>query len=576
MVKRSAIALLLAASMLAGCSGSDPADSADLVLRGGQILTMSSDSSQATAMAVREGRILAVGSDAEIARLIDAKTQVIDLAGRAVLPGFIDTHIHSAEGSLEFGKCQLDDAPLAPADIAARVRACDVEDRKQHPQPGRWLEVIGLNPSGLVMTAKSLDAMVADRPLILRGSDYHTAWVNSQAMVAAHIGRDTPNPPGGIIERDSAGNATGFLKDPPAISLALKAIPKLSEDERLQRLTQAQAMHSSHGITSIVEPKAGEEELALYAEQIRRGTPPLNIHAMLLSDISDKPETYERLANLRARYQGKSPWLVIGAVKVLPDGAIEYPTQTAAMLEPYRDTAGKPTANRGERYFDPAEFARFVTRIEQMGFRLHVHSIGDYTTRAALDAIAAARAANGAGDRRHAITHLQAVDPTDFPRFRELGVIANMQLLWAVADDYTVKAVKPFVSERTFRYMYPARSLVDAGATLTGSSDWPVSTDDPLQAMRHAMTRRVAPDAPVLEPAERVDLPTILAAYTRNAAFAINAEKNLGTLEAGKVADIVVLNRAINLPSSAGSSDGLDGVVVDMTFSHGRRVFERR
>lgn len=149
-------------------------------------------------------------------------------------------------------------------------------------------------------------------------------------------------------------------------------------------------------------------------------------------------------------------------------------------------------------------------------------------------------------------------------------MIANMQLLWAVADDYTVKAVKPFVSAETFRYMYPARSLVDAGAMLVGSSDWPVSTDDPLAAMRHAITRRVSADAPVLEPAERIDLPIILAAYTRNAAFALGAENEIGTLEPKKVADIVVLNRALALPH-----DDLERLAVERTLSHGKLTYIR-
>ncbi|WP_374596413.1 amidohydrolase [Sphingosinicella sp.] len=568
--RSGAAAGVLLALALASCAPDRDADVADLVLTGGQVLTMTADDGRAEAVAVRDGRILAVGTAAEIAELTGPGTRVINLEGRAVLPGFIDTHIHSAEGSLEFGKCKLDDSVLSRAELTQRVRACDAEDRVRNAGPGRWLEVLGINPSGLVLAARDLDAMVGDRPLVLRGSDYHTAWANSRALAAAGITRDTRDPAGGVIERDAAGNPTGFLKDPPAIALVLGAIPKPSADERLDLLTQAQAMHSRHGITTIFEPKAGEEELALYEKQIARKLPPLNIHVGLVSDIRDTSDTYKRLADLRTRFGSKSPRLVIDSVKVLPDGAIEYPTQTAAMLEPYLDTAGKPTRNRGERYFDPQEFARFVARVEKMGFRLHVHAIGDYTTRASLDAIAAARRANGAGDRRHAITHLQAISPTDIPRFRELGVIANMQLLWAVADDYTVKAVKPFVSAETFRYMYPARSLVDAGAMLVGSSDWPVSTDDPLAAMRHAMTRSVAADAPVLEPAERIDLPVILAAYTRNAAFALGAERELGTLEQGKVADIVVLSRALALPQ-----DDLADLVVDMTFSHGKAAHVR-
>ncbi len=561
----AAITCILA---LASCGASNEPASADLVLKGGQILTMTADDQRAESIAVRDGRILAVGSEADIAKMIGPNTRVIDLKGRAVLPGLIDTHIHSAEGSLEFGKCKLDDVVLAPDALAKRVQACDTEDRARHPEAGRWLEVLGINPSGLVLTAKDLDAVVSDRPLILRGSDYHTAWANTRALAVAGITRETPNPVGGVIDRDAAGNATGFLKDPPAIGLVLRAIPKPSQEERLALLEQAQAMHSRHGITTIFEPKAGEEDLSLYEAQFTRKLPPLNIHAALVSDIEDKSDTYTRLADLRKRFNGKSPRLVIDSVKVLPDGAIEYPTQTAAMLEPYRDTSGKPTRNKGERYFDPQEFARFATRIEKMGFRLHIHAIGDYTTRASLDAIAAARTANGAGDRRHTITHLQAVSPKDIARFRDLGVIANMQLLWAVADDYTVKAVKPYVSAETFRYMYPARSFVDAGVTLVGSSDWPVSTDEPLAAMRHAMTRRVSADAPVLEPAERVDLTTALAAYTRNAAFALGAERELGTLEPGKVADIVVLNRALRP-----DGEELEGAAVDMTLSHGNVVY---
>lgn len=278
----------------------------------------------------------------------------------------------------------------------------------------------------------------------------------------------------------------------------------------------------------------------------------MRVRATLRSDIVDSEAEYQRLIGIRNHFKGH-PLVRADAVKIFSDGVIEYPTQTAAMIQPYLDGNGKATDNYGGRYFAQDVLNRYVTRLDKEDFTVHVHSIGDFTTHAVLDAFQAAQTANGVRDNRHQIAHLQIVDPADFPRFAKLGVFANMQLFWAMPDIYSMDAVAPYISPERHRYMYPAGSLKAAGATLVGGSDWPVDAlpgdpmpNTPLSASQVAITRaNPYADDPhvgeVLHLEETVTLDDMLAAYTINAARALHQEATTGSIEVGKLADLVVL-----------------------------------
>ncbi|MFO1336733.1 MAG: amidohydrolase [Burkholderiaceae bacterium] len=580
--RRAGLALAVAASALAGCLGwdHDRPEPATLVLRGGQVRTMDANNSTATAVAVRGARIVAVGSDKDVQDYIGPDTQVVELAGKTLLPGFIDGHIHPAMGGERLAQCSVDGVALSVDEIVAYALG-DCLPNEQQPVPdGKWVEIANVNPTNFVATAADLDRISATRPVALHGIDGHTEWVNSKALQLAGITRDTADPPGGQIERDGSGNPTGFLKD-AAQGLVDSVIPPLTLDERVALAQQALDLVRSKGITTVQDAWTSGSALEVYEAMETAGTLKMRVRAALMSDIVDDEAEYQRLLGLRARY-ASHPLIKADAVKIFSDGVIEYPTQTAAMIKPYLDGNGHATDNYGGRYFDQAVLDRYVARLDKEGFTIHTHSIGDYTTHAVLDALAAARQANGAADNRHQIAHLQIVDPADFPRFAALGVAANMQLFWAMPDEYTIDAVEPYILPETHRYMYPAGSLKAAGATLVGGSDWPVDAmpgdpmpNTPLSATQIAVTRTFPfPDTPysgqTLHAEEVVAVGDMIAAYTINAARALRMEAQVGSIEVGKLADFVVLDRD---PYTA-PSDQIMQIGVVQTFFAGQVVYD--
>lgn len=541
---------------LAGCLDwdSDRPEPATLVLRGGQVRTMDADRRVVSAVAVRGNRIVAVGSDAEIGEYVGVHTQVVELNGRTVLPGFIDAHVHPALGGERLAQCSVGGESLSVEQMIEFAQTVCLAGEPQPVPEGKWLEIANVNPVNFVATAADLDRISSTRPVALHGIDGHTEWVNTKALQLASITAETPDPPGGEIERDANGQPTGFLKD-AAQGLVDSIIPPLTLDEKVALAADALAMLRAKGITTVQDAWVSEGTLEVYEALAAAGNLNMRVRASLMSDIVDDEAEYQRLLGLRAKY-ATHPLIQADAVKIFSDGVIEYPTQTAAMIKPYLDGNGHATTNYGGRYFEQAVLNAYVTRLDKEGFTVHTHSIGDYTTRATLDAIQAARQANGtagAEANRHQITHLQIVDPADIPRFGALGVVANMQLFWAEPNEWSMDAVEPYLLPETHRYMYPAGSLRAAGATLVGASDWPVDAlpDDPmpntpLASMQTGATRTNAtPGSPylgqVLHGEEVVPVADMLAAYTANAARALRLEAKVGSIEVGKRADMVVL-----------------------------------
>jgi predicted amidohydrolase YtcJ len=294
--------------------------------------------------------------------------------------------------------------------------------------------------------------------------------------------------------------------------------------------------------------------------------------AIYIADPSDdSDEAVARLVAASKAGDANPDFLHSGVVKVFADGVMEYPAQTAALLEPYLDKDGKPTNHAGELYFDPQRFASLVTKLDAAGLAVHIHAIGDRAVRASLDAFAAARAANGDKDNRHQIAHLQLVDPADFPRFKELGVLADFQLEWAKREPATEGPLEPCLGPERYRYLYPAGSLHRAGATIIGGSDWDVSSYNPFRAFQTAVTRAGGKGQRPLNIDERIPLATAIDAYTINAAYAMKQDKTTGSLEAGKRADLVVLDRDIltidpeNIQDTKVLATYLDGRLVHST-----------
>ena len=555
------------AAMLSHAAMAAPEAPADIALLHGLIHTQDAGRSVAQALALRGNTIVAVGTDRAIAALIGPRTRTVDLHGRVVLPGIIDAHTHPAESAQDSGKCDLGDRALAVAAIEAKVAQCLAATPGD---PAGWFEVVQVNPSEITLTLRDLDSMLAGRPLILSGSDGHTVWANSAALEAAHIGTATKDPHGGRIERDPTGKPTGTLRD-NAADLVLAAVPARSLDEEASRLARALDEMRAIGITSVQDASVDEHLMRIYKRLYDLHHLDMRVRGCFhLTDLTQPAATLiDQASAFRARWAIDPDYLRADAVKIFADGVVEYPSQTAALLEPYLDGHGHPTRNRGPSYFSQDNLNRIVSTADAADLTVHVHAIGDRAVRSALDAFAYSRQHNGARDGRDQIAHLELIDPADFPRFKELGVIANFQLLWAERDEYIVKATLPYIGPERSRHLYPARSLRDAGALLAGGSDWSVSSFNAFWAMERAITRAESRGKPPLLPEESITLQDAVDAYTINAAFALKQERITGSLEPGKRGDLIVLDRDV----FAIDPHDLHETRVLATYLDGRQVF---
>ncbi len=509
---------------------------ADLVLRNGEIFTMDAARSWASAIAIRGEGIAYVGVDAGVEKFISPQTRVIDLQGKMALPGFHDSHVHPVSGGIELGQCNLNGSTSA-AEVFQKIRDYAVAnpDKKWIVGGGWDLPIFpNANPH-----KNQLDELVADRPAFFSAADGHSAWANSRALEVAGITKDTPDPTGGRIERDpKSGEPSGTLRE-MATDLVSKHLPELTAEDYLQGARRGLEMANRFGITSLIEASATDKILEAYAELDRRGELTVRVLASIYVDPAKGEAQVDSLIAKRRRFQGKN--LRANAVKIFADGVIE--AQTAALLEPYLDKPG----DRGVANLEPELFNPLVARLDREGFQVHVHAIGDRGIRYALVAFEHAQKVNGRRDSRHLIAHLELIDPNDIPRFQHLGVIADFQSLWAYADEYITKLTEPKLGLQRSRWLYPIASVAKTGAMIVGGSDWSVSSMNPLDAIQVAITRRGLEETngKTWIPEELVDLESMLAAYTITGAYANFQEQKTGSLEIGKAADLIVLDQNI-------------------------------
>ena len=516
-------------------AGSKPRTAADLVFRHGAVYTVDAARRWAEAVAVANGRIVFVGRDADAERWIVPKTRVVDLAGRMLLPAFHDSHVHPVEGGID--SLEVDLHGLAtPAEVLEKIRAYAAA----HPDAA-WVRGSGwelptfanANP-----TKDLLDRIVPDRPVFLKAMDGHSAWANSKALAIAGVGKDTPDPPHGRIERDAAGEPSGALRE-EATRLVSRYLPKRTAKDRAAGLAAALRIANGFGLTSLQEARASDEDLAAYLAADRNGTLTARIVASISCDTDRGVADVPRLEALRQRYRGRR--LRADGVKIFADGVIE--TRTAAVLQPYLGFGD----DRGKLNLEPSTFKALAVALDAKGFQIHVHAIGDRAIRETLDALEAARTANGPRDARHHIAHLELIDPADIPRFRTLGVVANFQPFWANGDEYIRKLTEPELGPERSRWLYPIRSLHDSGAPIAFGSDWDVSSVNPLDGIEVAVTHR-EPDkeagpGPAWRAEEQIGLPEAIAGYTIGGAYLDFTEKETGSIEPGKAADLIVLDR---------------------------------
>ena len=539
---------------------------ADLVLAGGPVWTGTGAGRRATAVAVRAGRVVAVGGD-ELRELVGTRTEVVDLAGRLLVPGFQDAHVHPVSGGLGMLSCALHElaTPREYVDAVDAYAASRPDlpwvlgDGWSFPAFGRGLPTRAL-----------LDAVVPDRPVYLRVSDGHSAWVNSRALEVAGITSTTPDPAGGRLERDADGVPTGVLHE-QAMALVGDLAPPPTAAEKLAALELAQAHLHALGVTAWQDAIVGryggwQDQLETYLEAAASGVLTARVRGALWWDRTRGLEQVDELVERRARSAvGR---FCAGSVKVMQDGIPE--NRTAALSSPYLDACGCSTGETGLSMVDPALLVEAVDRLVAHGFSLHFHAIGDRALTEVLDALAVARDRHGDRDLRHCAAHLQVVHPRDVPRFRELGVTANLQPLWAAHEPQMDELCLPALGPERGAWQYPFGDLLRSGAPLAAGSDWPVSSADPLLGIAVAVNRRLPdapPGTPVFLPEQRLDLATALSAYTAGSA-AVNHLDDTGVVRVGALAELALLDR----DPFAGPPEEIAATRVLQTFVEGRRV----
>ena len=514
---------------------------ADLAILNGAVHTVDHEMPGARAVAVAGGRIIRVGADDDIRLLIGPGTEVIDAAEATVLPGFVDAHNHVRFGS-DSNAVQLHGA-------ASLEQIRDRIDVFADANPeATWIEGEGWNYSAIPggsPTTGMLDGSGRGKALFLASYDAHTVWLNGAAITLLGITRDTVHLPWGVVEMDAVtGEPTGYVLDFAVLGISEEGqralepyLPGYAIDARYERLVASLDMAASLGITTIVEPQNGLDDIALFARARDEGTLRSRMIAAMLCLPGTGPERLDTLADAKRTYADDR--FRVGPIKLYIDDVIE--PHTAAMLSPYENAA-----TSGDTFWPPEEFAAFLLELERRGFQTFTHATGDRGIRTVLDAVEGCRRAIGPADVRHQIVHVECVHPDDIPRFGELGVVACMQPRHCAPD--IVAAWRDNVGTQRERYAWPFRSIAANGGTLAFSSDWNVAEMDPMIWLYTAVTRADLDGNDAWNLDETIDLATAVRAATLGSAYANFVDERRGTIAPGKDADLVVLSRDLFEP----------------------------
>ena len=529
------ITLVLIVSLALSVCDQKQNTSADTILINGKIYTVNPEDPWAQAIAIIDGKIIAAGSDKLIAPYQGPSTKVIDARGHMVLPGFVDAHLHILAGASVLEQVSLNDAKnITEFQKLIQDYAADNPDREWIQGMGWYYNIFGKDG---IPDKKYIDEVVPDRPVYLAAYDGHSSLANSKALELAGITRDTPDPPAGIIMRDpETGEPTGVLKE-AAGQLMSGFIPQPSKDEELTRLTKAIHYASSLGFTRLISAGADAERVELFDELRKRGDLTLRLYMARFVNAPVSDDEIRMLEENRKKYN--DDWIDLNTAKFLLDGVIE--AHTAAMLEPYD---GDPD-NMGILYFEPDAYKESVLKLDKLGFTISTHAIGDRAIRLALDAYEAANKANNHMDARDRIEHIECPDEKDIPRFGKLGVIASMQPLHTTPNENIMNVWVKSVGPERDSHAWPWHDILAGGATVCFGSDWPVVTVNPWPAVEMLLTRETPEGIPEggWLPEQRLTLDQAIKGYTMGGAIASKRENREGSIEAGKLADVIIISQ---------------------------------
>jgi predicted amidohydrolase YtcJ len=558
----TAASLLLGATNL--CMAAAPP--ADTVLLHGHIYTANPQQRWVEAVAIRGDNIVAVGTTAEVEKLHGPSTKVIDLAGRMVMPGIIDDHTHFIWGSAGLVGVRLAGARTVD-EVKQRLSAYATAHPDEKFVYGAGWEYGFFPPSGLP-TKEILDQYYPNRPVEIMSGDGHSLWVNSKALAMAGITKNTPDPGGdshGIIIHDAKGEPTGVLEE-AAKQLIMARLP-FSHDQKVGYLKVGMREANSHGVTSVVNATGDTSDMELYQELHQHGALTVRMTTAFAVDVGVKhtmsPQELADFEQARKRFTGD--WVRAGVIKFFSDGVIE--THTAAMLQPY---ANKP-GDSGTTLYTPEQFRKYFLELDKRGFQVMTHSIGDGAVRTVLDAYQYVEKTDGPRDRRWRVEHIETINPSDVPRFAQQHVIASIQPWCCPHEDRPwADNVGAHISDTEGLRWHDIEA---ANAVVALGSDWPVTPINPFPTMQVSITRQAGRGTahPPFHLDQAFTLEQVLDGYTRNSAYAEFMEKRLGTLEPGKLADLIVLSQDLSKipPSSIGKTE------VVLTLVGGKEVWRK-
>ena len=548
-------------------------EATDTILLNAKVYTVNPIQPWASAIAIQNGQITYVGDDQGARELIDSNTQVVNLKGRMILPGFHDIHVHPVDSGVLYQQCALFDIQgQGVGKLLDKIRECALAKPDDEWIVGGGWTVSDFAPSGLP-DKKLLDEIVPGRPVSLKSSDGHSLWVNSKALEVAGITATTPDPENGRIDRyPNSQEPSGSLQEDSAIMLVMNHEPPLTSKDLINGLIYSRDLFHSLGITgiqdAIVKLEPGDGYFGLQAYNYLDDRDELNLHVVTALFWENETPLDQQLPKfLNAREKQRVDGNVKStAIKIWQDGVIE--THTAALLEPYSD---RSDGFRGYLQNSPDNLKKAVVALDAAGFQIHFHAIGDRAIRVSLDALEEAQNINGVRDSRHHLSHIQQFDPADIPRFAELNVVANFQPLWAIQDNYITDLTWPRLGNERSKWLYPIGTIQRTGARIGFGSDWYVTSVNPLDGIEAAVTR-LEPNGLTNIPLgnnEEITLSQAIENYTINSAYVNFLDEKVGSIEVGKQADLVILDRNLfAIPTSE-----INEAKVVATLFEGRLVY---